>query len=65
MARILVHKEKDSTGRKEIRVYWDSEWEEFITKFYGDGQYLQNCDSHCTDKQEAIDTGKAWYNFNR
>ena len=45
-------------GKFEARVYRDSEWDEYITKYYQDGVYIDG-DSHTDDKQDALVTAKA------
>lgn len=46
-------------GNKRAQVYRDSEWQEYRTKFYVDGQHQINADYH-GDKQDCHDTAQAW-----
>ena len=43
------------------KIYRDSEYDEYIVKFYdADGKYLSEADYHTDDKQDAVDTANAW-----
>lgn len=43
-------------GKFEAKIYKDSEWNEFRTKFFVDGKHQENGDHHTDDKEDAINT---------
>lgn len=63
----LIIRLESTVSKMQAKIYRDSEWNEYRTKFYNaDGQYIVGADSHCDDRDEAIDTAKAvlaHYNF--
>lgn len=42
-----------------IKILWDSDWEEYIVRFYKDGVYMAESDYYTDDKEDALDTAKA------
>lgn len=38
------------------KIYKDTDWQEYRTKYYQNGNYLTDCDSFADTKQEAIET---------
>lgn len=50
----LVH--KDSEGTKSVKVYYDSDSEEYVVKLYNDGKYYEPADYFTNDKEDAIGT---------
>lgn len=45
----------------EFRVVRDSEWNEYIVKYYIDGKEQIEWSYHTDDKQDAIDTANSWF----
>jgi hypothetical protein len=51
----------EAVGNRETRVYRDTDWDDYIVKYFVDGQHLTEADSHhWDDKQGALDTAKQW-----
>jgi antitoxin component YwqK of YwqJK toxin-antitoxin module len=60
------------SGARMARVYWNSEWEEFIVRFYTNGKWHgEECDyhesgnkydkaAHADAKKSAISTARLW-----
>ncbi len=45
-----------SNGNREVKVYWDTDWEEYISRLYIDGVLIDSADYFTNDWQDAIDT---------
>jgi hypothetical protein len=59
--RLIAHVlPDDGSNYNRAKVYWDSEWREYRTRFYENGVYLgESCDSFTDDKADALATAKA------
>jgi hypothetical protein len=55
--RKIAEFENESIG-KSAKVYWDSEWQEYVVKFWINGGYCPIADYHCNDKQDALGTAQ-------
>ena len=51
-----------SNGDKVAKVYKDLDWNEYRTKFFTNGVYDVDADSHTDDKSDALDTANYWVN---
>ena len=51
---------RHEAGNKSVAVYRDTDWGEFIVRFYVDGEWDEDSDYHTDDKQDAFDTAKHW-----
>lgn len=49
-----------TAGDRSYKVYKDTEWNEFVVKFYTGGVLDANADYHTDDQSDATDTGKRW-----
>lgn len=49
---------KAENGSRAVKIYWDSEWGEFIVQHFENGQYMQDADYFDSDKEGAVDTAK-------
>lgn len=58
MARRLIARIED--GNKVARVYRDTEWDEFVVKFWVDGERREQADYYTNDRGDAISTAKYW-----
>ncbi len=47
-------------GRRGVRVYRSVEWEEFVVRFYVDGELQDEADYHTDDLGDARDTADLW-----
>ena len=54
MARKIV--KKIPAGKHEVRIYRDSEWDEYVVRVFTDGKPEQGDGYFSTEKQDAIDT---------
>lgn len=41
-------------------LYRNTEWDEYVVRFYEDGKVLKDADYHTDDKQDAYDTLNKW-----
>jgi hypothetical protein len=48
-----------SDGSAQVKVYYDSELEEYCCKLYVGGAYRSNADYFTNDKSDALDTARA------
>lgn len=47
-------------GKQKAIVYFDSEWQEYITRHFLDGEYLgEDADNHTDDKDDALATAQS------
>lgn len=53
-ANRLVHKAAE--GNQEVKVYYDSEYGEYIVKLFRDGKHYEPADYYSDDKEDAIAT---------
>ena len=51
---------RHEAGNKSVAVYRDTDWGEFIVRFYVDDEWDEDSDYHTDDKQDAFDTAKHW-----
>lgn len=58
----IEEQEESQPASKVAKIKSNKEWNEYIVKFYKDGQYLENADYHCDDKEEAMETKVQWEN---
>lgn len=58
MRKVLGIDQKN-TGRK-IAVYRNSDWNEWVVKFYLDGKYQVDADYFTDDQADALDTANSW-----
>lgn len=49
---------KSDNGNRAVKIYKDTDWEEYVVKHYENGQYLKDADYFDSDKQAAVDTAK-------
>lgn len=49
-----------SDDARSAKIFWDRDWNEFVVRFYEQGEYNQEADYHTDDKQDAVDTAKSW-----
>jgi len=49
---------KDDNGPKAFKIYRDVEWNEFVVKFFVNGQHQVDADYHTDDKNDAVDTAQ-------
>jgi hypothetical protein len=54
--RIITH---DGPAGCRYKVYWDSEFREYVTKLFIEGKHYEPSDYFTNDKQDAINTGIA------
>ena len=47
-----------------VKVYRDSEWNEFVCRLFVDGAEMKSASYHTDDKQDAIDTAQAMFRRN-
>ena len=45
-------------GKDTAKVYRDDEWSEWRVKYYKNGVYRKNADSHHGDEEDARDTAR-------
>lgn len=45
-------------GSNSANVYRNSEWKEYIVKFYRNGYHMGSADYHTDDKKDALDTAQ-------
>jgi S1-C subfamily serine protease len=50
---------REKGGRRAV-TYRDSEWEEFLVRFYENGVHLEDADYHTSDRDDALDTARVW-----
>ena len=55
--RLIGSKE---AGNRSVKVFRDTEWNEYIVRFYIDDEYQEEADYHTDDKQDAVDTAGKW-----
>lgn len=59
--RLLVSIDNKNTGRK-MSIYRDSEWNEFVVKFYENGVHQTEANYHTDCSADAYDTANNWVN---
>jgi hypothetical protein len=47
-----------------VKIYRDSEWNEFVCRLFVNGAELTDASYHTDDKQDAIDTAQAMWRRN-
>ena len=47
---------------RTAKVYRNSEWDEYQTKFFIDGKHITEGDCFTDDKTDAMDTAQHWVN---
>lgn len=52
----LVKKAK--SGNRAVKIYKDTEWDEFVLKHYENGEYLKNADYFDDDKESVLDSAE-------
>lgn len=52
----------NQSGSRVAKVYRDAEWQEFVTKFFDNGVYLDKADAFNNEKADAIGTAENWVN---
>lgn len=57
MKRLVSNK---AVGNRSIKVYRDTEWNEFVIQFFENGQHQAEADYHTDDKEDAHDTAAKW-----
>lgn len=45
---------------KSFKIYWNTEWDEYIVKFYRNDDHRPAEDYHCGDYDEAMGTGVSY-----
>lgn len=58
-----VYEVKDANNGRMVRVYRDSEWNEYRTRCYMNGVLNPDADAFDSDKQSAIETADAIIKF--
>ena len=51
---------KKTVGNRSIKVYRDTEWNEFLIQFFENGQHQADADYHTDDSEDAHDTAAKW-----
>lgn len=59
MALVTITNIPTTTVGMFARVCLDTEWEEYIVRFYKDGKHIKSADYHTEDEADAIATAKA------
>jgi hypothetical protein len=54
----LIHTHESSDGKKQAKVYKDTEWGEYRVKFYKDGKHLAKADYHTNEVDDAHGTSQ-------
>lgn len=47
-------------GDRSVKIYRDTDWNEFRVEFYVNGKHQVDADYHTDDKQDAMDSSKKW-----
>lgn len=47
----------DTQKGRAVRVYRDTEWDEFRVRLFIEGKLYEPADHHTSDREEAFDTG--------
>jgi len=47
-------------GDRSVKIYRDTDWNEFKVQFYLNGKHQADADYHTDDKQDAMDSSKKW-----
>jgi len=57
----------DTIGGTEytVKVYRDTEWNEYVSRLFKDGVELVNASYHTDDKEDALDTANSMIGFYR
>lgn len=50
--------QKTENGTRTVKIYKDTDWNEYVVKHYENGQYLKDADYFDSDKQAVIDTAR-------
>jgi hypothetical protein len=53
---------EETDGRFMVRVYRDSEWQEWQARLYENGKEYVPARAYCDSKQEAVDTARHMLN---
>lgn len=51
---------KKTVGNRSIKVYRDTDWNEFLIQFFENGQHQSDADYHTDDSEDAQDTAAKW-----
>ena len=51
---------KKTVGNRSIKVYRDTDWNEFLIQFFENGQHQADADYHTDDAEDARDTAGKW-----
>lgn len=57
-AQRLIDTVYSSDGKVTVKVYRDTDWEEFVCKMWVNGAYQSAADYHTDDKGDALSTAK-------
>lgn len=49
-----------SVNGKNFKVMRDSDWDEYVVKFYRNESHAVKADYHCDDREDAVNTGVSW-----
>jgi hypothetical protein len=60
MSRRTIAKVAQEGSQNHARVIYDTEWGEYIVRFYHHAQRLEDADYHTTDRADALGTAKLW-----
>lgn len=60
MARKLI--DSMSVLERTVKVYRDSEWQEYVVRLYVDGKLQPNADYFTNNKEDALSTGACMAN---
>ena len=58
MARRRVYLEVITQNQTKVKVFWDSEWQEYIVRTYIEAVLVPDYDYFTEDRDDAIDTAK-------
>ena len=63
----LIHKIQDTIANVDflVKVYKDSEWNEYVCRLFANGAEMYSSAYHTDDKQDALDTADRMLGFYR